>query len=158
MYVEQLRNDPRELSSLYEDLLIGVTRFFRDEEAFETLEHRIVPELVERTEPREQIRVWVPGCATGQEAYSIAMLLHEASECGVHLMTPFAGFCAFSAGYVLGYVYRFPKMNLGRSPRAEEYMNMCLNYLEEFRHVWPIADGWVRSISAQGRNYVISFR
>jgi hypothetical protein len=88
----------------------------------------------------------------------IAMLLHEASECGVHLMTPFAGFCAFSAGYVLGYVYRFPKMNLGRSPRAEEYMNMCLNYLEEFRHVWPIADGWVRSISAQGRNYVISFR
>jgi two-component system, chemotaxis family, CheB/CheR fusion protein len=77
MYVEQVRNDPRELSSLYEDLLIGVTRFFRDEEAFEALEHRILPELVERTDPDEQIRVWVPGCATGQEAYSIAMLLHE---------------------------------------------------------------------------------
>jgi two-component system CheB/CheR fusion protein len=77
MYVEQLRSDPRELSSLYEDLLIGVTRFFRDEEAFEALEHRIIPELVERTEGDEQIRVWVPGCATGQEAYSIAMLLHE---------------------------------------------------------------------------------
>jgi two-component system CheB/CheR fusion protein len=77
MYVEQLRGDPRELSSLYEDLLIGVTRFFRDDEAFEALEHRIIPELVERTDPEEQIRVWVPGCATGQEAYSIAMLLHE---------------------------------------------------------------------------------
>jgi two-component system CheB/CheR fusion protein len=77
MYVEQLRSDPRELSSLYEDLLIGVTRFFRDDDAFEALEHRIIPELVERTPPDEQIRVWVPGCATGQEAYSIAMLLHE---------------------------------------------------------------------------------
>jgi two-component system CheB/CheR fusion protein len=77
MYVEQLRNDPRELSSLYEDLLIGVTRFFRDDQAFAVLEHRIVPELIERTLPQEPIRVWVPGCATGQEAYSIAMLLHE---------------------------------------------------------------------------------
>jgi two-component system, chemotaxis family, CheB/CheR fusion protein len=76
-YVEQLRSDARELSSLYEDLLIGVTRFFRDDEAFDTLEHRIIPELVERTSPGDQIRVWVPGCATGQEAYSIAMLVHE---------------------------------------------------------------------------------
>src|SRR6185436_8926260 len=77
MYVEQLRSDPRELSSLYEDLLIGVTRFFRDDAAFEALEHRIIPELVERTNPDDQIRVWVPGCATGQEAYSIAMLFYE---------------------------------------------------------------------------------
>jgi two-component system CheB/CheR fusion protein len=77
MYVDQLRSDPRELSSLYEDLLIGVTRFFRDTEAFDTLEHRIIPELVERSQPDEQIRVWVPGCATGQEAYSVAILLHE---------------------------------------------------------------------------------
>jgi two-component system CheB/CheR fusion protein len=76
-YVRQLRSDPRELSSLYEDLLIGVTRFFRDEEAFEALEHRIIPELIDRSDPDEHIRVWVPGCATGQEAYSIAMLLHE---------------------------------------------------------------------------------
>ena len=68
MYVEQLRSDPRELNSLYEDLLIGVTRFFRDDAAFTTLEQRIVPELVERTAAGEQIRVWVPGCATGQEA------------------------------------------------------------------------------------------
>ena len=77
MYVEQLRSDPRELSSLYEDLLIGVTRFFRDDAAFDVLEHRIVPELVERCGPDDQIRVWVPGCATGQEAYSIAILMHE---------------------------------------------------------------------------------
>jgi two-component system CheB/CheR fusion protein len=77
MYVEQLRADTRELSSLYEDLLIGVTRFFRDDDAFQALEGRVIPELIERSGRDEQIRVWVPGCATGQEAYSIAILLHE---------------------------------------------------------------------------------
>jgi two-component system CheB/CheR fusion protein len=77
MYVEQLRADPRELNSLYEDLLIGVTRFFRDDAAFEALATKVIPEVIERTSGDEQIRVWVPGCATGQEPYSIAMLLHE---------------------------------------------------------------------------------
>jgi two-component system CheB/CheR fusion protein len=77
-YLEQLRTDPRELNSLYEDLLIGVTRFFRDEDAFSVLAERVITELVERSAPNEQIRIWVPGCATGQEAYSIAMLLFEA--------------------------------------------------------------------------------
>jgi len=77
MYAEQLRNDPRELNSLYEDLLIGVTRFFRDDAAFAILDSTVIPEIVERTAGDEQIRVWVPGCATGQEPYSIAMLLHE---------------------------------------------------------------------------------
>jgi two-component system, chemotaxis family, CheB/CheR fusion protein len=79
-YVEQLRGNPRELNSLYEDLLIGVTRFFRDDETFEILEQRVIPEIIERTTPGDpdgQIRVWTPGCATGQEAYSIAILFHE---------------------------------------------------------------------------------
>ena len=79
-YVRRLRTDPRELNSLYEDLLIGVTRFFRDEEAFALLEQQIVPDIIERVAKEtgeHQIRVWVPGCATGQEAYSIAMILHE---------------------------------------------------------------------------------
>ena len=78
MYLEQLRSDPRELSSLYEDLLIGVTRFFRDDAAFDALEQRVLPDLIDRTAAEDPIRVWVPGCATGQEAYSVAMLLHEA--------------------------------------------------------------------------------
>ncbi len=78
-------------------------------------------------------------------AENIARVLHEASECGVHLVTPFAGFCAFSAGYICLYVYRFPRMNLNRSPEAEACLQMCLRYLEEFRHVWTIADGWVSS-------------
>jgi two-component system CheB/CheR fusion protein len=75
--VSQLRSDPRELNSLYEDLLIGVTRFFRDDDAFVALRERVIPDIVEHTPPEEQIRVWVPGCATGQEAYSIAILFHE---------------------------------------------------------------------------------
>ena len=79
-YVEQLRANPRELHALYEDLLIGVTRFFRDDEAFQILETRIIPDIVEKVgddDGEDQIRIWVAGCATGQEAYSIAILLHE---------------------------------------------------------------------------------
>lgn len=77
-YVEQLQRDPRELNSLYKDLLIGVTRFFRDPALFERLSESVIPELLERTPPDEEIRAWVAGCATGEEAYSLAMLLHEA--------------------------------------------------------------------------------
>jgi two-component system, chemotaxis family, CheB/CheR fusion protein len=77
-YADQLRRDPRELNSLYQDLLIGVTRFFRDEASYQVLEEKVIPDIVDRADPENQIRVWIPGCATGQEAYSIAILLHEA--------------------------------------------------------------------------------
>jgi two-component system, chemotaxis family, CheB/CheR fusion protein len=79
-YVEQIRGNSRELNSLYEDLLIGVTRFFRDDETFEALAQRVIPDIIERAKsdaPDDQIRVWISGCATGQEAYSIAILFHE---------------------------------------------------------------------------------
>ncbi|KAE8389360.1 hypothetical protein BDV23DRAFT_194428 [Aspergillus alliaceus] len=79
-------------------------------------------------------------------AEHIAKLLHEASECGAHLMTPFAGFCAFSASYMNLYIYRFPRMNLGRSPQAEQLMNFCLAYLEEFQHVWKLGEAWVSTL------------
>lgn len=76
-------------------------------------------------------------------AENIALLLSEASECGVHLMTPFAGFAAVSAGFCNLYVSRFPKMNLGRSLRARELSDSCIAYLRDFRQVWSIADSWV---------------
>jgi two-component system CheB/CheR fusion protein len=79
-YAAYLAGDPAELNSLYKDLLIGVTRFFRDAEAFEKLERDIIPEIIEHAEPGREIRVWVAGCATGEEAYSIAMLFHERLE------------------------------------------------------------------------------
>ncbi len=79
-YAERLRNDKAELNSLYEDLLIGVTQFFRDEEPFQYLQETILPELL-RKRPRDRtIRVWVSACATGEEAYSLAILFHEAFE------------------------------------------------------------------------------
>ena len=76
-YIVHLRSERAELDTLYRDLLIGVTRFFRNEEAFEILEHQVLPELVRNASPHKPVRVWVAGCATGEEAYSIAILLHE---------------------------------------------------------------------------------
>lgn len=79
-YVERLREDDAELSSLYKDLLIGVTQFFRDADPFLLLEREVIPELLESVPKGEEIRVWSAGCATGEEPYSIAILLHEALE------------------------------------------------------------------------------
>lgn len=76
-YVERLRTDPGELNSLYRDLLIGVTRFFRDADAFRRLEVDVLPDLLARHRDGQEFRVWVAGCATGEEAYSLAILLHE---------------------------------------------------------------------------------
>ncbi|WP_437835845.1 chemotaxis protein CheB [Sorangium sp. So ce1153] len=76
-YVKRLKSESRELDVLYRDLLIGVTRFFRNEEAFGVLEQEVLPELL-REGPRDApFRVWVAGCATGEEVYSLAILLHE---------------------------------------------------------------------------------
>ena len=79
-YVARLREDDDELNALYKDLLIGVTQFFRDTEPFAMLERQIIPELLERVPPHEEIRVWSAACATGEEPYSLAILLYEALE------------------------------------------------------------------------------
>ncbi|KAL6408824.1 putative transcriptional regulatory protein PB1A11.04c [Ilyonectria robusta] len=73
-------------------------------------------------------------------------LLSEASECGIPVMTPFSGFCAFSACFVNLYIYRFPRMNLNRSPRAKELMEKGLEYLREFQHAWDLGTGWIKTI------------
>jgi two-component system CheB/CheR fusion protein len=77
-YVDAVRTDPTELNALYQDLLIGVTQFFRDPEAFDLLEKDVIPALLEKTPPEQEVRVWCAGCATGEEAYSLAMLFYEA--------------------------------------------------------------------------------
>jgi two-component system, chemotaxis family, CheB/CheR fusion protein len=77
-YLDVLTKDPAELQRLANDLLINVTRFFRDPKAFELLAEKIVPDLVRAQPPDRPIRVWVAGCSTGEEAYSIAMLFLEA--------------------------------------------------------------------------------
>ena len=76
-YRESLDRDPAELAALHQDFLIRVTEFFRDPAAFDVLRHEVLPALCEGRSPREPIRVWVPGCATGEEVYSIAITLLE---------------------------------------------------------------------------------
>ena len=76
-YLQVLNDQPGEARALYKELLISVTRFFRTPEAFETLEDSVIPSLFENKAPDDEVRVWVAGCATGEEAYSLAILLHE---------------------------------------------------------------------------------
>jgi two-component system CheB/CheR fusion protein len=76
-YLDRLRRERDELDALYRDLLIGVTRFFRDEQVFDILERRVLPELLERTPREAALRIWVAGCATGEEAYSVAIVLQD---------------------------------------------------------------------------------
>ncbi|HEX5279447.1 MAG TPA: chemotaxis protein CheB [Micropepsaceae bacterium] len=77
-YLDYLRENPDEVEALFADLLISVTRFFRDAAAFEQLKKIVVPAMLDNKKPRETVRIWVPGCATGEEAYSIAMIFLDA--------------------------------------------------------------------------------
>jgi two-component system CheB/CheR fusion protein len=76
-YLSTLRHSGREPDALLADLLINVTNFFRHPQAFDTLEREVIPQLFEGKEATDDVRVWVPACATGEEAYSIAILLDE---------------------------------------------------------------------------------
>ncbi len=75
-YSDHLRLNPQEIGALYEDILINVTSFFRDPDTFEILKTEIFPKMFKKTGPRS-IRIWVPGCSTGEEPYSIAIALIE---------------------------------------------------------------------------------
>jgi two-component system CheB/CheR fusion protein len=79
-YVRMLRQNPLEVDTLFRELLIGVTSFFRDPTAFEALRDLALPALMSERPPGLPIRIWVPGCSTGEEAYTLAMLIHEAAE------------------------------------------------------------------------------
>ena len=79
-YVKYLQEAPVEVEALFRDLLIGVTNFFRDPEAFGVLESQVIPMLFAGKRADAAIRVWVAGCSTGEEAYSIAILLQERME------------------------------------------------------------------------------
>src|SRR6201999_805699 len=74
-YAEYLQKNTEEVKALYEDIFIHVTDFFRDPESFEALREKTFPELIKGKNEDLPIRVWVPGCATGEEAYSLAISL-----------------------------------------------------------------------------------
>jgi two-component system CheB/CheR fusion protein len=79
-YVRLLRENPREVQALYDDLLIRVTRFFRDGETFEFLEKKIFPRILKGRRADRAVRVWVPGCATGEEVYSLVISILESMK------------------------------------------------------------------------------
>jgi two-component system, chemotaxis family, CheB/CheR fusion protein len=76
-YLAFLRENPEEIQSLFDDLLISVTTFFRDPQAWEALRSQVVIPLIEQCDPNEPIRIWAPGCATGEEAYTLAIVFRE---------------------------------------------------------------------------------
>ncbi|HYQ96290.1 MAG TPA: chemotaxis protein CheB [Candidatus Eisenbacteria bacterium] len=76
-YVKYVESNPDELHALYKDMLIAVTNFFRDPVAFEALKGRIFPKILDGKDGQSAIRIWIPACATGEEAYSVAISLIE---------------------------------------------------------------------------------
>ena len=79
-YIKYLKVDEDEIRLLFKDLLIGVTHFFRDPEAFSALQQNVIVSLVQNSGPDKTIRVWIAGCSSGEEAYSIAILVAEEME------------------------------------------------------------------------------
>ena len=76
-YIKLLSKDTQEVKTLFKDMIITVTNFFRDSEAFEALKEKVIRQIVRTKPANANIRIWIPGCATGEEAYSIAILLEE---------------------------------------------------------------------------------
>ncbi len=79
-YLHYLYQSPNEVQTLYKELLIGVTKFFRDTEAFEFIGEKVIPEIFKGRSRNDQVRVWVAACSTGEEAYSLAILFSEYME------------------------------------------------------------------------------
>src|SRR6056297_3064734 len=79
-YLRFIRENSDETEALFRELLIGVTQFFRDAEAFEQLKRKFIPQLVEKMETGEAVRAWIPGCSTGEEVYSLAIVLRESLD------------------------------------------------------------------------------
>ncbi len=79
-YYEDLQNDPKEFADLTDDLLISVTEFYRDKEAFDFMVTHIIPDLVAKSSESKRLRIWVTACSTGEEAYTIAVLIYLESR------------------------------------------------------------------------------
>jgi two-component system, chemotaxis family, CheB/CheR fusion protein len=76
-YTSFLTNNPNEIDILFNELFIGVTRFFRDEAYFNSLKENVIPKIIEKSSEHKEIRIWITACSTGEEAYSIAILFRE---------------------------------------------------------------------------------
>lgn len=77
-YLKYIKTNPEEIAILFETILINYTRFFRDRSAWDYLAEQIIPQIVSNKQPNQSIRVWSAGCASGEEAYTLAIILAEA--------------------------------------------------------------------------------
>lgn len=122
-FLDVLRKEPSEVDLLFREFLIGVTQFFRDPLAFDALQATVVPKLLENKGTDDHVRIWVPGCATGEEVYSIAILLGEAME--RHSAAPkvhIFGTDIDAAAVAVARAARYRKAMAGVSPeRAERW-------------------------------------
>ncbi|TCO07284.1 chemotaxis protein CheB [Natronoflexus pectinivorans] len=79
-YVHFMQENPEEINILFKELMIGVTNFFRDSAVWEKLKEKEIPTLIKNLKPNTQLRAWIPGCSTGEEAYSLAIIFKEIQE------------------------------------------------------------------------------
>ncbi len=115
-YIDHLRAQPRELELLFQELLISVTQFFRDPDAFEAL-RAVVQSMLAGKGEGDQIRVWVAGCATGEEVYSIAILIkEEADRLGVSPKVQIFGTDIDEAAVTAARAGRYPSSMTGCRP------------------------------------------
>jgi len=116
-YIERLEADAHEADLLFRELLIGVTQFFRDPEAFDALRVTVLPALLKDRGPDEAIRVWVPGCATGEEVYSLAILIKEVmTAANVDLKVQIFGTDLDAGAIAVARAARYRKMGSSISP------------------------------------------
>jgi two-component system CheB/CheR fusion protein len=121
-FVERLRKEPRQVDLLFREFLIGVTRFFRDPHAFDALETSVIPKLLEHKGADDPIRIWVPACATGEEVYSIAILVREAMERhGAALKVQIFGTDIDDAAVAIARAARYSKMEGVSRERIERW-------------------------------------
>lgn len=121
-FIERLRKEPRQVDLLFREFLIGVTQFFRDPHAFDALQTSVIPKLLEHKGAGEPIRIWVPACATGEEVYSIAILVRESMERhGAALKVQIFGTDIDDAAVAIARAARYSKMEGVSRERIERW-------------------------------------
>jgi two-component system CheB/CheR fusion protein len=142
-YLDVLRERPLEVEALYQDILIKVTHFFRDPEVFEALSRAVFPALVKGHRGDAPLRIWVPGCSTGEEAYSLAIALTEVIG-ALHARVPFQIFATDVSDVALETARRgaYPE-SIATDVSPERLRRFFTRAGERYQIVRPIREGCV---------------
>ncbi|WP_203293168.1 chemotaxis protein CheB [Luteirhabdus pelagi] len=149
-YYELLQQQPEEIDTLYKEFLIGVTKFFRDEGAWDVLQNKIIPKLVDDTPDEGTLKIWDVGCSTGEETYSLAMLFFE--ECKKHEKS--INLKIFATDISKVHLEMASKGEYGRSIIHSLPGNLSTSYFHIEGDKYKINDGVRRSIIFSNHNIV----